>query len=115
MLKKSTLVVVALLLSTAINAQEWISFGGKAAGTPPEVSVSRSDNQQVSFTVGVSGMYVETKNEASGVYKRLSMPQCNVMGAVGSPEIPVITRMVAIPEYGLHLCNSKISCNFAKN
>ena len=115
MLKKSTLVVVALLLSTAINAQEWISFGNRGEGTPPEINMQRNDNRQVSFTVGLSGMHVESKNEASGVYKRLSMPQCNVMGAVGSPEIPVITRMVAIPEYGLHLCNSKISCNFAKN
>jgi len=44
-------------------------------------------------------MYVETRNEAGSVYKRLSMPQCQTMGEVSAPEIPVVTKMVAIPEY----------------
>ncbi|MCL2291155.1 MAG: C25 family cysteine peptidase [Bacteroidetes bacterium] len=82
----------------AINAQGWVSFGSRAEGTPPEISVNRSDNQQVSFTVNLSGMYVESKNETSGVYKRLSLPECGVTGEVGSPEIPVVTKMLAIPE-----------------
>jgi len=98
MFKKLFFVIVALLLGVAANAQEWVSFGSRAEGAPPEVSVSRSDNQQVSFTVGLSGMYVESKNETGGLYKRLSMPQCQKMGAVGSPELPVVTQMVAIPE-----------------
>jgi len=69
------------------------------SGSPPEVSVNRNDNQQVSFTVELSGMYVESRNEEGSVYKRLSMPECQTMGEVGAPEIPVVTKMVAIPEY----------------
>ena len=99
MFRKFTLVMMVLLLSTAVNAQEeWVSFGSKSIGSPPEVSVNRSDNQEVTFTVSLAGMYVESKSEASGSYKRLSMPQCQVVGEVGSPEIPVFTKMVAIPE-----------------
>jgi len=60
--------VMALLLNVAANAQEWISFGNRAEGSPPEVSVNRNDNQQVSFTVGLSGMYVESRNEAGSIY-----------------------------------------------
>ncbi|MCL2041811.1 MAG: hypothetical protein FWG84_07220 [Bacteroidales bacterium] len=71
--------VVAGLLSFAANAQEWISFGSKSIGSPPEVIIGQSDNQEVSFTVSLSGMYVESRSEASGSYKRLSMPQCQVV------------------------------------
>ncbi|MCL2511018.1 MAG: C25 family cysteine peptidase [Bacteroidales bacterium] len=98
MRKNLCLVIVACLLSTVANAQEWVSFGSRAEGSPPEISVQRNDNQQVSFTVGLSGMYVESRNEAGSVYKRLSMPECQTMGEIGSPEIPVVIKMVAIPE-----------------
>jgi hypothetical protein len=36
MYKKITILVAALLLSAATNAHEWISFGNRAEGTPPE-------------------------------------------------------------------------------
>jgi len=98
MVKKFTTLVMALLFSIAVYAQEWIGFGSKGEGTPPEVSISRNDNQQVKFTVSLSGMYVEQRQEESGVYKRLSMPECQTVGEVGSPEIPKLIKMVAIPE-----------------
>ena len=98
MFRKSTFVIVACLFSVTVTAQEWVSFGSKAIGTPLEISVQQNNEQTVSFTVGLSGMFVESKTESSGVYKRLSMPECQTMGEVGSPEIPVITKMVAIPE-----------------
>ena len=98
MFKKTTFVMMAMLFSVAATAQEWIGFGSRAEGAPPEVSISRSDNQQVSFAVSLSGMYAESKDEALVTYKRLSMPQCEIMGEVGAPEIPVVTKMIAIPE-----------------
>jgi hypothetical protein len=98
MFKKIIFTVMAILLSVAVNAQEWISFGNRAAGAPPETSLQQNDNQQVLFTVSLSGMYAESKSETSGVYKRLSMPECSVAGDVGAPEIPVITKMIAVPE-----------------
>ncbi|MCL2041817.1 MAG: hypothetical protein FWG84_07250, partial [Bacteroidales bacterium] len=98
-MKKLLFVIMAGLLSTMVSAQtEWIGFGSRAEGAPPEVTISRSDNQEVSFGISLSGMSVETRNEASGSYKRLSMPQCQVMGEVGSPELPVVIQMIAIPE-----------------
>jgi hypothetical protein len=54
-------------------------------------------------------MYVETKSETSGVYKRLSIPQCGVTGETGTPEIPVITKMIAIPECSDFRCNVTMS------
>ncbi len=94
-----SMMVFVLALSISADAQgEWIGFGSRAEGTPPEVSINRSDNQRVEFSVTLPGMYAEAKSEASESYKRLSLPQCNTAGEVGAPEIPVITKMVAIPE-----------------
>ena len=59
MFKKLFFVMMVLLLSTAVNAQEWIGFGTRAEGSPPEVSISRNDNQQVKFTVSLSGKLSE--------------------------------------------------------
>jgi len=56
MTKRFIFLVAALLLSVAVNAQEWVGFGSRAEGSPPEITVNRSDNQTVSFTVGLSGM-----------------------------------------------------------
>jgi hypothetical protein len=77
MFRKVFFLVTALMLSTAINAQEWIGFGSRSEGSAPEVNLLRNDNQSVSLTITLSGMYVEEKSEISGVYKRLSMPECN--------------------------------------
>jgi hypothetical protein len=98
MTKKLFSVSMALLFSVAVSAQEWVGFGSRGEGSPPEINVQRNDNQQVSFTVSLSGMYVESKTGTGSVYKRLSMPECQTTNEVGSPEIPVISKMIAIPE-----------------
>jgi hypothetical protein len=36
MTKKICLVIVVCLLSIAVNAQEWVNFGNRAEGAPPE-------------------------------------------------------------------------------
>ena len=54
MFKRLIFTVVALLLSVATNAQEWISFGSKAIGTPPEISVQQNDNQACTITFSLS-------------------------------------------------------------
>jgi hypothetical protein len=39
MFKKLFFAIMALLLGVAANAQEWVSFGNRAEGASPEVSV----------------------------------------------------------------------------
>jgi len=44
MFRNFILVVMALSLSTAVNAQqEWIGFGSKSIGSPPEVTITLSE------------------------------------------------------------------------
>jgi hypothetical protein len=97
MQKKFIFVMMVCMLSMTTKAQEWVNFGSRAEGAPPELSMNRSDNQIVSFTVSLSGMYVESKNEDSDVYKRLNMSELGKTGDIGSPELPVFTKIIADP------------------
>ena len=86
MVKHFTILVMALLLSVAINAQTtWVNFG-RSEPTAPEFSVINSNNHSVVFTMNVYGVFVETKTEGSQTYKRLSLPECGVAGDIGAPE-----------------------------
>jgi hypothetical protein len=39
MVKNLSLGIVAFLLSVTANAQEWVGFGSRAEGAPPEINV----------------------------------------------------------------------------
>jgi hypothetical protein len=56
MFKRLCFLVVVCLLNTAVNAQQWVGFGSRAEGAPPEINVQQNDNQAVLFTVSLSGM-----------------------------------------------------------
>ena len=43
MIKKSIFVIAAMLFSVTVTAKEWVSFGSKAIGTPPETNVRLSN------------------------------------------------------------------------
>ena len=96
-MKKFFLFLVCAVAFVAMaHAQQWVGLT-KNAPAEPEITVTRSNNQQVSFTVGVSGFYAESKPEGGTVYQRLSIPACGVTGATGEPEIPVISKSIAVP------------------
>jgi len=78
------------------QAQQWVGLT-KNVPTEPEITVIRSNNQQVSFTVGVSGFYADPKTEGGIAYQRLAIPNCGVAGTTGEPEIPVIGKSIAVP------------------
>ena len=91
------LFTTAILYITTTWSQEWNGFG-RSVPTEPEIIVTRSDNQQVTFTVNIFGFFSETKNNNGKDYSRLSIPGCGKTGNIGTPEIPIITHLIAIPE-----------------
>ena len=78
------------------HAQQWVGLTHNSPAEP-NITVIRSTNQQVSFTVSVLGFYAETKTEGGVAYQRLSIPACGVTGTTGEPEIPVIGTSIAVP------------------
>jgi len=97
-------IIIILWHSTALWSQNWVELAGKEP-TQPEITLTNSNSQQVTFTVRLFGFFSNQKTEAGIIYQRLSIPGYGVSGAVGKPEIPVIKQCIAIPE-----C-SNISCS----
>jgi len=99
MLPPVTLIVLIFILITQANAQQWISFDGlTTSAKEPEFEVNESSLSGVSFDVTVPGMSVREVEHDGVTYQRLAIPEYLWTAQVGSPEVPVVRFLVAIPE-----------------
>lgn len=90
------IMIIAILGNTPLLAQNWVVLT-RTMPASPEITVIQSNNQQVSFTVGLPGFYSTQISENGINYQRLSIPNYGTAGATGEPEIPVITKRIAVP------------------
>lgn len=93
-MKRVLLSIACMALGMGIYAQTWIN-AGSASASEPQVTMMSTGNQTVRFKVALSGFYSEMMAEN---YKRLSIPGCDVTTETGAPELPVLTKMIAVPE-----------------
>ena len=96
MKKINLAIIILLLMSTFVFADEWISFEGKGEASP-EYDILQSNSSYVEFELEIPGM--ESKDVES--YNRLYIPEHTKMDSVGYPEVPFVSYLIAIPE-----CNS---------
>lgn len=89
--------LVVFMTTRLFSQQTWIPFQ-KQEKTPPEVSVIQSDNNAVSFSVRINGMLSNDKKIGAKNYQRLSIPNSEVMTSAGDPALPVITKLIAVPD-----------------
>src|SRR3972149_9736076 len=75
----------------------WVSFY-KQESTAPTVKLLSSNNNNVSFFVQINGMSVSNKNVDKVTYQSLSIPDAEVITQEGLPQVPVITKLIAIPD-----------------
>lgn len=107
--------VLSLLILTTAQIycqQKWIPFSTKEIicnqVTGEQIRQVNSHNQNttllssgsggVSFTVHVDGMNENEKNVGSASYQEIFIPDCGVTTSVGSPQLPIITKLIAIPD-----------------
>ena len=73
-MKRKLFIIIAITLySTYLYSQTWIGLT-KSAPAQPQITIIRSNNQQVSFSVELSGFYSTLVTEAGINYQRLSIP-----------------------------------------
>ncbi|MDR0207191.1 MAG: C25 family cysteine peptidase [Bacteroidales bacterium] len=97
-MKKHLSIFIAIVFcTTTLWAQTWVGLTDTVPAEP-EITLINSTNQQVSFTVELSGFYATSTTEKGITYQRLSIPGCGVAGEVGTPEMPIITQRIAIPK-----------------
>jgi hypothetical protein len=91
------LLFLAVAFAFSVHAQQWVNFSNSES-TTPEMNLLTSNAQTVSFAVTVPGIYTLDTVVNGTAFTRLILPSGKAINPVGSPELPVLTYRVAIPE-----------------
>lgn len=90
---------LSVITSSIYTQNKWIPFYNQES-TAPTVNVSSSNNGNVSFVVQINGLNVSNKNVDEVTYQSLYIPDAEVITEEGLPQVPVITKLLAIPDCG---------------
>lgn len=90
-------ICVCMIIVSEALPQSWMEFT-TTDPQPPIVQLIDSDNQSVNFTVEVCGMFAQDIIEGEETYQRISIPSSGTNEVTGDPELPVIRKLIAIPE-----------------
>jgi tetratricopeptide (TPR) repeat protein len=77
----------------------WVPFL-KSSYSKPATNLTASNNSNVSFNIQINGMQTSDKKIDTSAYQSLSIPDGEVMTKEGSPQMPMITKLIAIPDCG---------------
>jgi hypothetical protein len=89
---------LTIIMSLPTFAQEtWVPFLQQTY-TKPATNLTVSNNSNVSFNVQINGMQTSDKKVDASVYQSISIPDAEVMTKEGSPQIPMMTKLIAIPD-----------------
>jgi len=97
MKKRLFLLIMAVAFIFTVHAQQWVIFSGSEP-REPEVNVTTSNAQTVTFSVTLPGIYTQDTVVKGMKFTRLRLPGGGAVNCAGEPEIPVLTYRVAIPE-----------------
>jgi len=92
-----SIITIAMFCSATTMAQTWVMLTQREPAAP-EITLNRSNNQEVNFTVGLPGFFSTPITENGTNYQRISIQGYGATGATGEPEIPVISHRIAVPE-----------------
>lgn len=100
-MKKSLFLIIILSLSFGLSQAEsiWHPFKNNEPETSGKIIVPNSDNFKTTVIVDIPGFYVSEEVIDGATYHHIALPIHNggVLTEIGSPELPVIARLIAIP------------------
>ncbi|MBS1518845.1 MAG: T9SS type A sorting domain-containing protein [Bacteroidetes bacterium] len=99
-MKKIILTAVILLMPAAFlySNNSYIKTGNSPAGKN-EIRLISSDNSRTVISVIVDGFHSETKFIGGKNYDKISVDGYNSPGITGQASLPVLTKMISIPNY----------------
>ncbi|MBN1199821.1 MAG: hypothetical protein JXA23_10750, partial [Bacteroidales bacterium] len=97
MKKHFCLIFLLGIVFTVYSQPEWITFTDPRPSAPI-LRVISSTNQQVRFDIMIPGMYQEDTIIDQITYQRLLIPQTGTWGVPGYPELPSLSKLIAVPE-----------------
>jgi hypothetical protein len=91
------LLFLAVAFALSAHAQQWVNFS-RSEPAAPEMNLLTSNAQTVGFTVTIPGIYATDTVVNGTAFTRLILPGGGAVAPAGSPEIPLMSYRVAIPE-----------------
>ena len=83
-------------MAMTVHAQNWVNLGS-ANPTEVTLTVTSSNNRTITLRAVTGGFNVTEVSENGVVYQRIELPGSEFNCEEGSPELPIIHQMVAIP------------------
>ena len=94
-MKKFIIFFLAVAFAFSANAQRWVNF---ASSEPKAPELNLLENARtVTFSVTLPGIYTQDTVVNGIAFTRLILPGGGAVNSAGSPELPVLTYRVAIP------------------
>ena len=109
--KYTKLLVLLLFFSALANGQAGKSHKYHLNGDSRMNSIS-SDNQSITVNYSISDLYIESVLNDQGAFYRISIPGHTLSTDPGKPELPVLSRIITVPEgssYTIKIKNVKSS------
>ena len=91
-----TITLTITLISVSFAQKEWIGFTSSQPKNL-EFRLTQSTTQQVKFIVTIPGIFKENINSGGISYTRLEIPCGTRLSNPGYPELPSISKRIAIP------------------
>ncbi|MBL7041137.1 MAG: putative Ig domain-containing protein [Pirellulaceae bacterium] len=79
----------------------WLDFGIDGTmnvGTPSDLELIQSTAEQLTLGLAVEGVWVENVELGGTEFAQLTIPEAGYTATIGEPLLPVIRRLVAVPE-----------------
>lgn len=98
MVKSSGWLFLVMLVLATVTQAGWVPFGDAAEPAAPELTLTASTKSGLTFEVAIPGMITDTVSYNGKQFDVLEIPGEGLLRKLGEPQIPVIGRMIAIPD-----------------
>lgn len=94
-MRKLNLTFIVIFISFVVFSQDWIEFIPSET-TSPTYNLLSSTDSIVEFEMIVPGMF----STVIDTFNRVQIKEHTKMDSIGYPEVPVVSFLITIPEYG---------------
>jgi len=99
--------IFCLVLATAPAAAEWVDLAGSGPASP-QVNLVSHDTTATVIDLSISGFEVEENRTGGETWHQLSFDDQAALRQVGLPELPVVARLVGIPDQAGYRVSTEI-------
>ncbi len=89
---------LVLLAATAYGGTRWIKVDGTITSRTPQVVIDKSNVSTFSFRVHFPGFQIDELEAEGQIWNRVTFNRMSQHGFPGEPEVPVLSRWIAVPD-----------------